>query len=133
MIKKLHEKYGVDFFCDFHGHSKKYFRIKPFIYPSPRKDIFLYGCQEVTRSAEARIFPWMLSQISKVFDYYKCTFHMHPSKASTSRVVLYKQLKILNSCTIETSFFGSEVIFFKLKENLIHPQRKRTIIIVLMI
>ena len=23
MIKKLHEKYGVDFFCDFHGHSKK--------------------------------------------------------------------------------------------------------------
>ena len=25
MIRTLHEKYGVDFFCDFHGHSKKYF------------------------------------------------------------------------------------------------------------
>lgn len=41
-----------------------------------------------------------------MFDYSECSFKIEKSKESTARIVVFK-MGILNSYTLECSFFGS--------------------------
>lgn len=102
MIKSVNEKNGVFLCCDIHSHAKK-------------KNVFMYGCNSNKSeknhkeiNLKAKIVPTLLSQHNVHFSLKNSHFKMNRSKESTARIVMFKQLSIINSYTVETSFFGSE-------------------------
>ena len=48
----------------------------------------------------------MLSKLSKFFHFGSCRFGVQKSKESTARVSLYKDLKVPNIFTLESTFSG---------------------------
>ena len=46
--------------------------------------------------------------MNSVFAFKDCWFNIDKCKESTARVVCFKELGILNSFTLETSFYGPE-------------------------
>lgn len=100
MIKQFMKEREVILYCDFHGHSRK-------------KNIFMYGCTKskkgssVQSKLSTRVFPRILWKISQNFSYNDCSFAIQKSKESTARVVVFKELGLLNSYTIEASFCGA--------------------------
>ena len=44
-----------------------------------------------------------------MFAFNDCKFHIHRSKESTGRVVMWKELSIKNSLTLEASLAGSSL------------------------
>lgn len=97
MIKKFQEDRDVFLFCDFHGHSR-------------RKNVFMYGCSSNKAGDfnKEKIFPKLLSMNSKIFSFPSCCFDIQKSKESTGRVVVWRELNIMNSYTIEASFCGAD-------------------------
>ena len=118
-IKAIQKNRRVLLYLDLHGHSKQ-------------KNSFLYGCDitlqppKAFRSASAhmredeivlqrihsRIFPHILCTISNssrsgYFSFSDCSFKLHQSKMGTGRAVLWKELGIEGSYTIEASFCGN--------------------------
>ncbi|KAE9153603.1 hypothetical protein PF006_g2306 [Phytophthora fragariae] len=93
----------VSLYCDLHGHSRK-------------KNIFLYGCRPFdpgsrTEAARVRLFPHILCKTSDCtrggfYSFGDCTFSINASKKGTGRVVVWNEMKVLHSFTIEASFFG---------------------------
>jgi len=59
LITKLYHKQKLLFYCDFHGHSKKF-------------NSFLYGCNDKDDPFASRKFPYLLSKVSKMFDFDSC-------------------------------------------------------------
>jgi hypothetical protein len=91
--------------CDFHGHSRK-------------NNVFMYGC--VSSSTEGyqnnanlviHAIPEGVNSICPIFNLKDCKFAMEKEKDTTARIVLFKELGILNSYTLESTFYGSD--FFK--------------------
>jgi hypothetical protein len=84
-------------FIDLHGHSKK-------------KSVFAYGCHDFRNPIASREFPYLLSKLSqKNFNYEQCRFSIPTQskknkKDGTARIALWKQLKIPNIFTIESSY-----------------------------
>ena len=68
--------------------------------------MFMYGCNNKMRPEECRLFPLMLSKLSKFFHFGSCRFGVQKSKESTARVSLYKELKVPNIFTLESTFSG---------------------------
>lgn len=95
MVKQFAEENEIVLSCDFHGHSRK-------------KNIFMYGCVGKSRNRE-RIFPKLLEKISDVFSFNDCVFGLQKAKESTARIVIYKELGIINSFTMEASFCGANI------------------------
>lgn len=93
LVKQFSEENEIVLACDFHGHSRK-------------KNIFMYGCLGRTRNRE-KIFPKLLEKISDVFNFSDCVFGLQKAKEATARIVLYRELGIVNSFTMEASFCGS--------------------------
>jgi len=100
MVQAFAGWHNVVLFCDFHGHSCK-------------RGVFAYGCARKTceledrkKSILARMVPLLLSQRNACFSFKDCHFRMDKSKESTARVVGFKELSIVNSYTIEASFYG---------------------------
>ena len=52
------------------------------------------------------MLPIMMSQRLSYFNFKDCHFKMEKAKESTARMVVYKELGINNSYTMETSAFG---------------------------
>mmetsp|Transcript_33178 Transcript_33178/g.32575 ORF Transcript_33178/g.32575 Transcript_33178/m.32575 type:complete len:89 (+) Transcript_33178:1234-1500(+) len=78
--------------CDLHGHSRK-------------KNVFMYGCSgKVNDRLKERIFPSLLEKNCDIFSFSDCSFAVQKSKESTARVVMWKELGITNSYTLESSF-----------------------------
>ncbi|ELK18246.1 Cytosolic carboxypeptidase 4 [Pteropus alecto] len=95
-------------FCDFHGHSQK-------------KNVFLYGCsiKETLWQAESavgtstlledvsyRTLPKILDQLAPAFTMSSCSFVVEKSRASTARVVVWREMGVSRSYTMESSFCG---------------------------
>ena len=83
-----------------HGHSRN-------------MDLFMYSCIDelslhnmIIRSA-----PVGVDRKIPIFNIKNCKFALERDKENTARVVIYKELGILCSYTLESTFFGSE--FFK--------------------
>ena len=96
LMKKLIEGYEIVMTIDFHGHSRK-------------KNIFMYGCCSTGRSRmKERVFPKLLERVSEMFSFKDCAFGLQKSKEATARIVLYKELGISNSFTLESSFCGAD-------------------------
>lgn len=101
LIQSFNEKHKIQLFCDMHGHTKK-------------KNVFMYGCSEYDndyltkrKNLCARMIPVMMEN-NKFFQYSSCHFRIEPSKMSTARIVMYKELDITHSYTMEASFFGPD-------------------------
>ena len=51
----------------------------------------------------------MLSQNSPIFDFNSCKFNIEKSKETTARVVLRKDMHIVNSFTLESTYAGMDI------------------------
>lgn len=101
LIAMFHIEREVELFCDIHGHSRK-------------KNVFMYGCAYPGSDFEGskknnfiKILPLLLSQRNKCFSFKDCTFACEKEKESTARIVVFKELGITHSYTLEASFFGA--------------------------
>ena len=106
LISDISKERQVILYCDLHGHSRK-------------KNVFVYGCAPPFKSVsvndfnKCRLLPYIMSQIGHGNNKYEnisfrdCRFKVSRSKHGTARCVIWKDLGICNSLTVEASFCGS--------------------------
>uniref|UniRef100_A0A668AX46 Cytosolic carboxypeptidase 1 n=1 Tax=Myripristis murdjan TaxID=586833 RepID=A0A668AX46_9TELE len=97
-------------FCDYHGHSRK-------------KNVFMYGCSvketvwqsninatscDLQEDLGYRTLPKILSQIAPAFNMASCSFVVERSKASTARVVVWREIGVQRSYTMESTLCGCD-------------------------
>lgn len=85
-------------FCDLHGHARKL-------------NSFMYGCNKVANGSfcswtKVRLLPRILARKSPLFSYSDCKFVVETDKQRTARVVIWKELNVTNSFTLESSCYG---------------------------
>ncbi|CAF4049927.1 unnamed protein product [Adineta steineri] len=106
LVQKLQkEQREILAFCDLHGHSRKL-------------NVFAYGCDgcdgaepDMKNFLDARVLPFIMSKTAPdMFSFDFCKFHIHRCKESTGRVVMWKEMLIKNSFTLEASFAGSNIV-----------------------
>lgn len=101
IIKMLDIERSVEMFTDIHGHSRKF---NAFVYANCISDVQ----NDPKINASIKVFPLMLNSRIPHFEYKDCRFAIDKEKEATARVVLFKELSIIHSYTLELSFFGSE-------------------------
>ncbi|XP_072243913.1 cytosolic carboxypeptidase 1 isoform X1 [Leuresthes tenuis] len=97
-------------FCDYHGHSRK-------------KNVFMYGCSvketvwqtnisatssDLQEDLGYRTLPKILSQIAPAFSMASCSFVVERSKESTARVVVWREIGVKRSYTMESTLCGCD-------------------------
>ncbi|XP_033108379.1 cytosolic carboxypeptidase 1-like isoform X2 [Anneissia japonica] len=98
-------------FCDFHGHSRK-------------KNVFMYGCSALQsylsddinlyplgdniEDTSYKTLPRMLSQMAPPFSLSSCSFTVEKGKESTARVVVWREIGVLRSYTMESTYCGCD-------------------------
>ncbi|KAM9823057.1 cytosolic carboxypeptidase 1 isoform 1-T1 [Syngnathus typhle] len=97
-------------FCDYHGHSRK-------------KNVFMYGCSlketvwqsnisatpcDLEEDLAYRALPKILSQIAPAFSMASCSFVVERSKESTARVVVWREIGVQRSYTMESTVCGCD-------------------------
>ncbi|CAM9248315.1 unnamed protein product, partial [Lampetra fluviatilis] len=96
-------------FCDFHGHSSK-------------KNVFLYGCslretlcysellgnRRVSEDSGYRTLSRLLASCAPMFSERSSRFLVERSRDATARVVVWRELGVRRSYTMETSFCGCD-------------------------
>lgn len=99
----MHYERRVLLYCDLHGHSRK-------------QNAFFYGCSYKNfehegriKNAQLRIIPLLCCHKNSIFSFKDCRFRIEKSKESTARVVVFKEFNIMNSFTLESSFYGKEI------------------------
>nr|XP_060611864.1 cytosolic carboxypeptidase 4 [Anolis sagrei ordinatus] len=95
-------------FCDYHGHSQK-------------KNVFLYGCSiketlwqagctvdptVVTEDVGYRTLPKILDKVAPAFLMSSCSFLVEKSRDATARVVVWREMGVLRSYTMESTYCG---------------------------
>ncbi|KAJ8417434.1 hypothetical protein AAFF_G00286610 [Aldrovandia affinis] len=102
-------------FCDYHGHSRK-------------KNVFLYGCSVKETLWQAgsmvntntlkedpghRTIPKTLDRIAPAFSFNSCNYLVEKSRASTARVVVWREMGVVRSYTMESTFNGCDQGIYK--------------------
>ncbi|KAM4710064.1 cytosolic carboxypeptidase 1 [Discoglossus pictus] len=97
-------------YCDYHGHSRK-------------KNVFMYGCSiketvwhtnastascDMIEDSGYRTLPKVLSQIAPAFSMNSCSFVVEKSKESTARVVVWREIGVQRSYTMESTLCGCD-------------------------
>ncbi|KAK0145927.1 Cytosolic carboxypeptidase 1 [Merluccius polli] len=97
-------------FCDYHGHSRK-------------KNVFMYGCSvketvwqsnistsscDLHEDLGYRTLPKILSQMAPAFSMASCSFVVERSKESTARVVVWREIGVQRSYTMESTLCGCD-------------------------
>ncbi|XP_051896233.1 LOW QUALITY PROTEIN: cytosolic carboxypeptidase 4 [Pristis pectinata] len=97
-------------FCDYHGHSRK-------------KNVFMYGCslKETLWQSKSSIdtatlkedigyrpIPRILDKICPAFSINRCCFLVQKSLGSTARVVVWREIGVLRSYTMESTYCGCD-------------------------
>eukprot|EP00826_Nyctotherus_ovalis_P004872 TRINITY_DN11083_c0_g1_i1.p1 TRINITY_DN11083_c0_g1~~TRINITY_DN11083_c0_g1_i1.p1 ORF type:complete len:528 (+),score=114.57 TRINITY_DN11083_c0_g1_i1:662-2245(+) len=102
-------------YCDLHGHSRLL-------------NSFMYACHKETGTlcswTQLRLLPRLLAKETHIIDFSQCSFHVTPDKASTGRVIIWKELKVVNSFTLETSQYA-----FRVGANLSHFNERDYILV----
>ncbi|EMP30394.1 Cytosolic carboxypeptidase 1 [Chelonia mydas] len=106
-------------YCDYHGHSRK-------------KNVFMYGCSiketvwhtnvsaascDLIEDLGYRTLPKILSQIAPTFSMSSCSFVVEKSKESTARVVVWREIGVQRSYTMESTLCGCDQGKYKLPNN----------------
>ncbi|XP_077988802.1 cytosolic carboxypeptidase 1-like isoform X2 [Glandiceps talaboti] len=98
-------------YCDYHGHSR-------------RKNVFMYGCSSalsylpednatVSSGSSGRedtsykTLPRLLSN-APAFSLSNCSFVVEKSKEATARVVVWREIGVLRSYTMESTYCGCD-------------------------
>ena len=69
----------------------------------------MYGNSgRVNDRLKEKIFPCLVDKNCDIFNFSDCNFAVQKAKESTARVVMWKELGITNSFTLEASFCGSD-------------------------
>ncbi|KAJ8340273.1 hypothetical protein SKAU_G00349060 [Synaphobranchus kaupii] len=102
-------------FCDYHGHSRK-------------KNVFLYGCsvkETLWQSGSTvntatlkedpgyRTIPKTLDRIAPAFSFNSCNYLVEKSREATARVVVWRELGVLRSYTMESTYNGCDQGIYK--------------------
>eukprot|EP01116_Phalansterium_solitarium_P001409 TRINITY_DN11208_c0_g9_i1.p1 TRINITY_DN11208_c0_g9~~TRINITY_DN11208_c0_g9_i1.p1 ORF type:complete len:1382 (-),score=570.41 TRINITY_DN11208_c0_g9_i1:691-4836(-) len=90
---------AVLMFVDLHGHFRK-------------KNVFMFGCNNDSDPAlrnRERVLPFLLSQADPNFSFNDCDFKITRAKRTCGRVVVGKDLHVLNSFTMEATFAGMDI------------------------
>ncbi|XP_051979103.1 cytosolic carboxypeptidase 4-like isoform X2 [Xyrauchen texanus] len=102
-------------FCDYHGHSRK-------------KNVFLYGCSmketlwqsgspintaSLKEDPGYRTIAKTLDRIAPAFSFNNCNYLVEKSRASTARVVVWREIGILRSYTMESTYNGCNQGIYK--------------------
>jgi cytosolic carboxypeptidase protein 2/3 len=103
LIRNFAKERKLELICDLHGHSR-------------RMNMFMYGCSVPGNPEISRQFPLILSKLSPTFSYKSCSFHMQPSKDSTLRISMFKELEIPSVYTLEASFCGGNGMHFSVED-----------------
>ncbi|XP_024130686.1 cytosolic carboxypeptidase 1 isoform X1 [Oryzias melastigma] len=97
-------------FCDYHGHSRK-------------KNVFMYGCSlketvwqsnisatssDLQEDLGYRSLPKILSEIAPAFSMASSSFVVERSKESTARVVVWREIGVQRSYTMESTLCGCD-------------------------
>jgi len=97
LIKYVHQDRQLVMYCDLHGHSRK-------------PNVFMYGCNNSKAPEECRIFPLLLSKVSKIFEFKESKFGVQKTKEATARVAVWKELKNVPLIyTMESTFSGMTI------------------------
>eukprot|EP00039_Didymoeca_costata_P003363 m.67150 g.67150 ORF g.67150 m.67150 type:complete len:1070 (+) comp11865_c0_seq2:211-3420(+) len=99
MMRRFKKDRPVVLYCDLHGHSKK-------------QNVFAYGCDSSLMwpqlRMDERVFIKMLELNGpEHFSLSSSRFHVKKAKESTGRVCTWREMKLLNTFTIEATFCGS--------------------------
>eukprot|EP01062_Namystynia_karyoxenos_P026309 TRINITY_DN2046_c2_g1_i1.p1 TRINITY_DN2046_c2_g1~~TRINITY_DN2046_c2_g1_i1.p1 ORF type:complete len:1113 (+),score=397.60 TRINITY_DN2046_c2_g1_i1:245-3583(+) len=101
---KVSQGRSVLMFCDFHGHSR-------------RMNFFMYGCNVLRRSQLVtpsvvleRVLPKVMADLTPSFSFDASSFKVQKVKESTGRIVVWKELGVRLSYTLEASLCGSECV-----------------------
>ena len=83
---------------------------------------FIYGCNKAPNEGllswtKTRLLPKILASFEPVFHYNSCQFSQEKVKYNTARVVVWNELKVTNSFTLETSMFGKKLKNVKQNQN----------------
>ncbi|XP_066504830.1 cytosolic carboxypeptidase 4, partial [Hoplias malabaricus] len=102
-------------FCDYHGHSRK-------------KNVFLYGCSvketlwqsgspintsSLKEDPGYRSIAKTLDRIAPAFSFNSCNFLVEKSRESTARVVVWREMQVLRSYTMESTYNGCDQGVYK--------------------
>ncbi|XP_068580033.1 cytosolic carboxypeptidase 4 [Cebidichthys violaceus] len=102
-------------FCDYHGHSRK-------------KNVFLYGCsvkETLWQSGSAvntvglkedpgyRTIPKTLDRLAPAFSFNSCNYLVEKSRSATARVVVWREMGVLRSYTMESTHNGCDQGIYK--------------------
>ncbi|KAG7473237.1 hypothetical protein MATL_G00093530 [Megalops atlanticus] len=102
-------------FCDYHGHSRK-------------KNVFLYGCSVKETLWQAgspvntatlkedpghRTIPKTLDRIAPAFSFNSCSYLVEKSRAATARVVVWREMGVAKSYTMESTYNGCDQGIYK--------------------
>nr|XP_023671106.1 cytosolic carboxypeptidase 4-like [Paramormyrops kingsleyae] len=102
-------------FCDYHGHSRK-------------KNFFLYGCsaKETLQKSGCGVpvtglqedvgyqtIPQALDGVAPAFSLGSCSFVVERSREATARVVVWREMGVLRSYTMESTYNGCNQGLYK--------------------
>jgi hypothetical protein len=95
MQATANETAGINMFLDLHGHNKD-------------NNCFFYGCNKAPNEGllswtKTRILPKIMAAYEPILDFTKCKFSQDKTKYNTARVVIWNELNVTSSFTIETS------------------------------
>ena len=95
LFSKIAKDHEVAMYLDFHGHSRLH-------------GTFAFGCPNVKGSKEnsEKIYPRILSYLCDTFSWQHCEFSYPEDRKSAGRIVVRKELNVIQSFTVETSFGG---------------------------
>ncbi|TNV87611.1 hypothetical protein FGO68_gene5364 [Halteria grandinella] len=100
LAKNLSKDGQIILYCDMHGHSRK-------------RNVFMYGCVSVQsdllqhrNNNLIKLIPYMLGQKNKFFQFNDCKFANEKEKESTARLVMFREFSVLNSYTLESTFYA---------------------------
>ena len=57
---------------------------------------------------KTRLLPKLFAKNEPIFDYNSCRFSEEKLKLTTARIVVWSEMKVTNSLTLEISMFGKE-------------------------
>ena len=117
LVRNFCEERQVTLFCDYHGHSRK---MNAFTYGCTYKNTDFDGFKQ---NSVLRLFPLLLSQASPSFSFKDCHFRLEKCKEATARIVVFKEFEIMNSFTLEATFYGADSFGLSTDD----PIRKRSL------
>lgn len=97
LLEGFHIEHPVVLAVDLHGHSRA-------------RKAFMYGNNYLHNPESTRLFPYILSKVeSSMFSYPRSKFSVSKGKEGTSRIAIWRMLKIPSVYTLETSLCGAAI------------------------